>query len=157
MHEPFYAAKGFGVRKVGEPGTTDPDTVFQIASLSKSLSGSVVAAEVGNGTLAWDTRRSSPICMVRAEGPVGDRRMLTLDITPSHRIGPARPLPGDNLEDLGFDRREVLERLRLLPLDSFRDSHAYTNFGLDGGSDSRHRSRNAMEDLAASVLYQRLG
>ena len=36
-------AKGFGVRKIGESQPVDADTVFQIASLSKSLAASVVA------------------------------------------------------------------------------------------------------------------
>ena len=47
----------------------------------------------------------------------------------SHRSG----LPdhaGDMLEDLGYDRRYVLDRLRDQPLDPFRISYAYTNFGL---------------------------
>ena len=30
-------AKGFGVRKVGEPAAVDADTVFQLASLSKPI------------------------------------------------------------------------------------------------------------------------
>ena len=36
-------AKGFGVRDVGNGEKVDPDTVFQLASLSKPLSSTVVA------------------------------------------------------------------------------------------------------------------
>ena len=48
-------AKGFGVRKFGESQPVDADTVFQIASLSKSLAATVVAHEVGAGIVRWDT------------------------------------------------------------------------------------------------------
>ena len=53
----------------------------------------------------------------------------------SHRSG----LPdhaGDMLEDLGYDRRYVLDRLRELPLDPFRISYAYTNFGLTAAAEA---------------------
>ena len=46
---------------------------------------------------------------------------------------------GDMLEDLGHDRRYVLERLRQLPLDPFRISYAYTNFGLTAAADATER------------------
>lgn len=53
----------------------------------------------------------------------------------SHRSG----LPdhaGDLLEDLGYDRRYILDRLRQLPLDPYRISYAYTNFGLTAGAEA---------------------
>ncbi|MBE0528203.1 MAG: serine hydrolase, partial [Thermoleophilia bacterium] len=47
-------AKGFGVRKLGEDAKVDVDTVFQLASLSKPVGASVVAAQVGKGVVKWD-------------------------------------------------------------------------------------------------------
>ena len=61
--------------------------------------------------------------------------MVTVGDMYSHRSG----LPdhaGDMLEDLGYDRRHVLEQLRQLPLDPFRISYAYTNFGLTAGAEA---------------------
>src|SRR5215211_9071901 len=46
--------RGFGVRELGKPEPITPETVFQIASLSKSLSSTLVAAVVGDGTTTWD-------------------------------------------------------------------------------------------------------
>ncbi len=40
-------AKGFGVRQLGKNAKVDPTTVFQLASLSKPLSSTIVARAVG--------------------------------------------------------------------------------------------------------------
>ncbi|RUT96502.1 class A beta-lactamase-related serine hydrolase, partial [Mesorhizobium sp. USDA-HM6] len=48
--------KGFGHREAGKPETVDADTVFQIASLSKPVSATVVAALVSDGIVSWDSR-----------------------------------------------------------------------------------------------------
>ena len=47
---------GFGVRRAGSPEQVDGDTVFQLASLSKPLASTVVAALVSDGRVTWDTR-----------------------------------------------------------------------------------------------------
>ena len=61
--------------------------------------------------------------------------MVTVADLYSHRSG----LPdhaGDQLEDIGYDRRQVLERLRYLPLRPFRITYAYTNFGLTAAAEA---------------------
>jgi CubicO group peptidase (beta-lactamase class C family) len=82
--------------------------------------------------------------------------MVTVGDMFSHRSG----LPdhaGDMLEDLGHDRRYVLERLRQLPLDPFRISYAYTNFGLTAGAEAVAVSAGkSWEDLADEVLFRPL-
>jgi CubicO group peptidase (beta-lactamase class C family) len=83
--------------------------------------------------------------------------MVTVGDMFSHRSG----LPdhaGDMLEDLGHDRRYVLEKLRQLPLDPFRISYAYTNFGLTSGAEAVAVSAGkSWEDLAGEVLFRPLG
>jgi len=44
-------AKGFGVKDVRSGEMIDPDTVFQLASLSKPLSATVVANQVGQNAI----------------------------------------------------------------------------------------------------------
>jgi CubicO group peptidase (beta-lactamase class C family) len=62
------------------------------------------------------------------------------------------------LEDLGYDRRAVLDRLRQLPLDPFRISYAYTNFGLTAGAEAVAASAGkAWEDLADEAVFRPLG
>ena len=44
--------RGYGVRKVGEPAQVDPDTVFELASVSKPLASTILASLVGEGKLS---------------------------------------------------------------------------------------------------------
>lgn len=149
-------AKGFGVRdtRTGQP--VDADTVFQLASLSKPLAATVVAHQVGIGAIGWDTPVVERLPWFALSDPAVTR-MVTVGDFFAHRSG----LPdhaGDVLEDLGYDRAVVLERMRLLPLDPFRTSYAYTNFGLTAAAEAvAVSSGRSWEDLSAEVLYRPLG
>ena len=153
-------AKGFGVKDVragdGEQNRVDADTVFQLASLSKPLGATVVAHQVGIGAIGWDTPIASKLPWFQLSNP-DIARMVTVGDLYSHRSG----LPdhaGDLLEDLGYDRRYVLDHLRDLPLDPFRISYAYTNFGLTAAAEAvAAGAGERWEDLAAEVLYRPLG
>ena len=153
-------AKGFGVKDVkavdDEKNRVDPDTVFQVASLSKPLSATVVAHQVGENAIDWDTPIVSKLPWFALSDPVVTR-MVTIGDMFSHRSG----LPdhaGDMLEDLGHDRRYVLERLRQLPLDPFRISYAYTNFGLTAAAEAVAVSAGkSWEDLCDEALLRPLG
>lgn len=52
-------SKGFGLKDVHAGDKLEnrvrSDTVFQLASLSKSLAATTVAAQVGAGSVGWDT------------------------------------------------------------------------------------------------------
>ena len=82
---------------------------------------------------------------------------MTIGDLYSHRSG----LPdhaGDELEDLGYDRRQVLERLKYLPLAPFRITYAYTNFGLTAAAEAvAAAAGKSWEDLSDEVLYRPLG
>jgi CubicO group peptidase (beta-lactamase class C family) len=149
-------AKGFGVRDVKTGDKVDPDTVFQLASVSKPLSATVVAHQVGTNTIGWDTPIVSKLPWFALSDPAVTPMVNVGDMF-SHRSG----LPdhaGDLLEDLGYDRRYVLDRLRQLPLDPFRISYAYTNFGLTAGAEAVAVSAGKpWEDLADEVLFRPLG
>ena len=147
---------GFGVRKVGEPGEVGADTVFQIASLSKPVGSTVVAGLVGQGALGWD----DPVVQHTPDFALADpwvTEHVTVADLYSHRSG----LPGhagDLLEDLGYDRATIIERLRLLPLDDFRSSYHYTNFGLTQGALAAATAAGGeWEELSETVLYEPLG
>lgn len=153
--------KGYGVRKAGEAAPVDADTVFQLASLSKAVGAGVVAHQVGQGQagkgrVQWDTPVRTLLPWFALKDPwVSDH--VTLGDLYSHRSG----LPdhaGDELESIGFDRRQVLERLKLLPLAPFRASYAYTNFGLTAAAEAvATTAGKEWADLSQEVLYKPLG
>lgn len=149
-------AKGFGVRDVKTGEKVDADTVFQLASVSKSLTSTVVAHQVGVNAVQWDTPIVSELPWFALSDPF-ITRMVTVGDMMSHRSG----LPdhaGDMLEDLGYDRRQVLDRLRQLPLDPFRISYAYTNFGFTAGAEAAAANAGKpWEVLADEVLFDPLG
>lgn len=149
-------AKGFGIRRVGASDKVDADTVFQLASLSKAVAGTVVAHEVGAGTVNWETPVIDHLPWFRLKDQWVSEHVTIADLM-SHRSG----LPdhgGDNLEDIGFDRRAVLERLRFLPLDPFRISYAYTNFGFTAGAEAvAVAAGKDWATLSEDALYTPLG
>jgi CubicO group peptidase (beta-lactamase class C family) len=152
-------AKGFGVKDVrsDDPNNSvDADTVFQLASLSKPLTSTVVARQVGMKAIGWDTPVASKLPWFALSDP-DVTRMISVGDMLSHRSG----LPdhaGDMLEDLGYDRRQVLDRLRQLPLDPFRISYAYTNFGYTAGAEAVAVSAGKpWEDLADEAVIDPLG
>lgn len=149
--------KGFGVRAVGEEGAVDADTVFQLASLSKPISSTVVAGLVGDGAVTWDSRLCDLLPAFQMHQPWVTNQVTIRDMF-SHRSGLADHA-GDHLEDLGFTRDEILHRLRfLLPGSSLRSTWAYTNFGLTAGAVAAAAAVGQdWETLGAERLFQPLG
>lgn len=151
-------AKGYGVRKLGEPAKVDPDTVFEIASVSKPLASTVMASlmETEKG-LSWDSRIKN-LDPGFALADAAATEMLTLRDLFSHRSG----LPtgaGDVLEDLGYSRPEILSRIRYVPLAGpFRESYHYSNFGLtEAAIAATLKTGKTWEELSQERLYSKIG
>jgi len=149
-------AKGFGVRRIGEDAPITPETVFQLASVSKSVGSTVVASQVTRGIVSWESRMRDLLPWFTLSDPDVTERLTVGDLY-SHRSG----LPGhagDDLEDLGFNRQTVLERLRLLPQRPFRISYAYTNFGMTAAAEAVARKAGTdWATLSEDALYRPLG
>lgn len=148
--------RGFGTRLAGEDLPVGPDTVFQMASLSKPMSSTVVAAAVGDRIASWSDPIASHIPGFTLSDPwVGEH--VTVGDMFSHRSG----LPdhaGDLLEDLGYDRDYILSRLRYEPLAPFRISYYYTNFGLTAGGEAVARAAGVpWWQLAEELLFDPAG
>jgi CubicO group peptidase (beta-lactamase class C family) len=150
-------AKGFGVREVGTNNKVDPDTVFQLASVSKPIGATVLARVIGEGKLTWDSKISNLDPSFQMYDPWVTREITIRDFY-AHRSG----LPehaGDLLEDMGYDRAQVLHRLRYQkPFSSFRSEYAYTNFGMTEAAIAAAKATGmSWEDLSAEKLYKPLG
>ncbi len=149
--------EGFGLREAGKTAAVDPDTVFQLASVSKPIATTVVAALVGQRIVGWD----DPIVRHDPGFQMYDpwvTRQITLRDMFVHRSG----LPdhaGDALEDIGYGRAEILYRLRYQkPDSSFRSHYAYTNFGFtEAAVAAAMASGNSWEEASAELVYRPLG
>jgi CubicO group peptidase (beta-lactamase class C family) len=125
--ELVYAA-GHGVRDIetGEP--VDPDTIFQIASLTKAFTTAALGILVDEGKLDWDDRVIDYLPEFRMYDPWVTREFTIRDLL-THRSG-----LGLGAGDLLFwpnqrsTRQEILEAIRYLkPETSFRTAYAYDN------------------------------
>lgn len=153
-------ANGFGVKDVrngnNQDNKVDADTVFQLASVSKSVGATVVAHEVTDNVVSWDTPVASKLPWFALSDPYVTDHVTIADLY-SHRSG----LPdhaGDELEDLGYDRDQVLRRLKYLPLSPFRITYDYTNFGLTVAAEAvATAAGKPWADLCQEVLYRPLG
>ncbi|MGO4331746.1 serine hydrolase [Cupriavidus sp. 2TAF22] len=149
-------AKGFGRRVVSAPDAVDADTVFQLASVSKPVGATVVARQVGLGGIAWETLVQAHLPWFALSDAAVTAQLTIADLY-AHRSG----LPdhaGDRLEDMGYDQRQVLQRLRFLPLQGFRATYEYTNFGLTAAAESVAAAAGMdWATLSGQAIYQPLG
>lgn len=149
-------AEGYGRRLVTDPAPVDADTVFQLASVSKPIGATVVARQVGRGGIRWDTpvREHLPWFALSAAEVT---EAVTIGDMYAHRSG----LPdhaGDRLEDMGYDRRQVLTRLRYLRLHPLRAVYDYTNFGMTAAAEAVATAAGIdWATLSEQAIYQPLG
>ncbi|MBI1352661.1 MAG: serine hydrolase [Actinomycetales bacterium] len=148
--------QGFGERYAGSGLPVDADTVFQMASVSKPVGATVVSRAIAKGIASWNDPITDYLPWFALESPYVSSHVTIGDMY-AHRSG----LPGhagDDLEDIGFGRAEILKRLRYLPLRSFRDTYAYTNFGLTAAGEAvATAAGTTWADLADTLLFQPAG
>lgn len=150
-------AEGFGVRKIGENDPVTTDTVFQLASVSKPLSSTVIAALITKNLTTWDSPVNKPSITARYSDPWITSELLISDGF-AHRSGLLGPAGGD-LEVVGFNRSTILSRLQYAPESGpFRITYSYSNYGLTAAAVAAAKSTNARwEDAAQDYLYGPLG
>src|SRR5258708_15654817 len=109
----------FGARQDSKPEAVEVDTVFQLASVSKPLSSTVVSALVSDGKVSWDSR-------IRDIDPgfALHDELATAAVAGRDLFAQRSRLPGNvgnDIERLGFSQGEILQRLRLAkPADNLR-------------------------------------
>ncbi|TSJ62243.1 serine hydrolase [Starkeya sp. 3C] len=149
--------KGYGLREAGKSGAVDADTVFQLASFSKPISATIVAALVSEGVADWDDTVAALDPAFQLHDAYPSQQVTVRDLL-AHRSG----LPGDagnELEALGYDRATILERLRLVPpSSSFRAGYSYSNFGYTAGVlAAAAPTGKPWEEVAREKLFGPLG
>lgn len=150
--------RAFGIREVGKPEPITPETVFQLASMSKSISSTLVAAVVGDGATTWDAVAAHLLPGFAMSDPWLSAQVTLRDLF-SHRSG----LPGyagDNLTStFGYGREESVHRLRFIPpATPLRTSFAYANLPLSVAAYAAAKGTGqTWEALADKRLFAPLG
>ena len=118
-------AKGYGVRKIGEPTSVDADTVFAIGSSSKAFTAAAVAMLVDEGKLKWDDMAADYLPDLRLFDAYVNSQLTVRDLL-THRSGLART---DFLwYGTTHNRNEILQKVRHIePASSFRSAFGYQN------------------------------
>lgn len=144
--------KGFGVREAGKSEPVTSDTVFQLASVSKPLTATVLAALVTEGKVRWDSSIRDLDPSFQLSDPWVTQHIKIEDLL-AHRSG-LFDHAGDLLEDLGYDRKTIIHQLRFIKrLYPFRAHYAYTNFGF---SEAAFAAANYYEKDWNQIAFEKL-
>lgn len=149
-------AEGYGVRDADTGDPVDAETVFAIASVSKSVGMSVVARAIDDGLVTWETPVADHLTGFALSDPyVGSH--VTIGDMYAHRSG-LYEHAGDELEEIGYDRATIIERLRHIPLEPFRTTYHYGNFDITTAAESvAVAAGEDWADLSERLLYDPLG
>ena len=120
-------AKGYGVRRLGQPEKVDENTLFAIASNSKAYTTAALAILVDEKKLAWDDKVIKYLPEFQMYNPYVTSEFTIRDLV-THRSG-LDTFSGDLLwYETTYSPEEVLRRVRFLkPVSSFRSSYGYQN------------------------------
>ena len=121
-------AKGYGVRKLGEPAPVDENTLFGIASNTKAFTAASLALLVDEGKVSWDDQVIKHLPEFRVADPYVTNELMVRDLL-SHRTGLGLG-QGDLMfwPDTKFTRQQVLSGSQYLkPVSSLRSKYAYNN------------------------------
>ncbi len=121
-------AKGYGVRKLGDPTPVDEFTLFGIGSNTKAFTTAALATLVDEGKLAWDDPVYQRLPGFVMYDPYVSHEMTIRDLL-THRSGMGLG-EGDLLfwPHSTYTRAEIIYKLRFMkPASSFRSHYAYDN------------------------------
>jgi CubicO group peptidase (beta-lactamase class C family) len=148
--------KGYGVRRLGAPERVDANTVFDIASLSKSFTATAAAILVDRGLLRWDdpVRKYLPNLVLPNDTLTSQ---ATVRDFLSHRTG----IEAANMMwvPTAVTRDEVLGRMRYLrTIAPFRRQMVYSNIGyIVAGEAMAAAARQPLEELLRDLVIKPLG
>ena len=120
-------AKGYGVRDIDTKEAVDENTLFAIASNSKSFTSAALAILVDEGKLKWDDKVIDYLSYFKLYDPYVTHSMTIRDLL-SHRSG-LKTFSGDLIwYGSSHSREEVIRRAGFLkPKYSFRTEFGYSN------------------------------
>jgi len=118
--------KGFGLKTLGKQERVNEETIFQIGSISKSFTSTLVAMLVDEKKLAWDDTVLKHFPGFMMFDPWVTRAFMIEDLMAQHSGLP--PTAGDLQILFDVDSAHIIHSLRYIkPVSSFRTEFAYQN------------------------------
>jgi CubicO group peptidase (beta-lactamase class C family) len=152
-------AKGYGVRKIGEPAAVDGATLFGIASNTKLFTATALGLLVEEKKVEWDAPVIRYLPAFAMSDPFVTHELTVRDLL-VHRSGLGLGA-GDLLwwPESTYTRKEVAQRLRFIqPSTSFRSAYAYDNvLYLVAGEVIEAVSGTSWEDFVATRVLGPVG
>jgi CubicO group peptidase (beta-lactamase class C family) len=152
-------AKGYGVRKLGDPGAVDARTLFGIASNTKAFTATALGLLVEEHKIEWDAPVVRYLPGFAMWEPFVTHELTVRDLL-VHRSGLGLGA-GDLLwwPASTYDRKEIARRLRYIqPATSFRSAYAYDNvLYLVAGELIETISGQPWESFVSSRVLARVG
>jgi len=152
-------AKGYGVRRLGEPAAVDGKTLFGIASNTKVFTAAALGLLVEEGKLRWDAPVIDYLPGFQMYDPYVTRELTIRDLL-VHRSGLGLGA-GDLLwwPASTYDRKEIARRIRYIkPATSFRGAYAYDNvLYLVAGEVIEALSGQSWEDFVSTRILAKVG
>ncbi|MFL6247188.1 MAG: serine hydrolase [Thermoanaerobaculia bacterium] len=151
------AAKGYGVRTLGKPERVDENTVFDMASLTKSFTAAAIASLVDEGKMTWDDPVRRHLPRFELADPYRTQHATIRDLL-AHRLG----LDSNNWAFVftGYDTTELLRRMRYLrERQPFRaGTMVYSNLGYTAAGEAAAAAAGVpYVDLIRKRLIEPLG
>lgn len=152
-------AKGYGVKKLGEPAPVDARTLFGIASNSKVFTAVALGMLVDEGKIRWNAPVVDYLPEFQMYDPYVTREITVRDLL-CHRCG-----LGLGAGDLmlwpasDLNRKEILKRVRYIkPASSFRTTYAYNNIMFVVAGELLEKvSGMRWEDFVREKIQKRVG
>ena len=152
-------AKGYGASSLETGAKVDDHTLFGIASNTKAFTATALGMLEEEGLLGWDEPVIDYLPSFRMSDPFVTEEMTIRDLL-VHRSG-----LGLGAGDLmwwppsDYDRKEIVRRLRYLPLEtSFRSAYAYDNVLYSvAGEVIEAISGQTWEDFVQERILDRIG
>ena len=119
--------RGYGVRELGKPDPVNGDTIFDVASLTKSFTAAVTASLVDEKKMSWDDPVRRHIPSLEFPDPYLTANVTIRDLL-SHRTGVRATNTAWYLS--GVDRSKLLALIKNMEMGApFRTRMVYSNVG----------------------------
>lgn len=158
LNDTVILAKGFGTLSTEDSTPVNEQTIFGIASNSKSFTSAAIAMLIDENKLSWDTRIVSVLSYFRMYNEYVTNEITIRDAL-SHRSG-LKTFSGDLIwYGSEHNRREIIEHARFLkPAHGFRAAYGYSNIlYLVAGEIVAEVSGTSYEKFISERIFKPLG